>query len=94
MGRNDSIEAYWQRVFHDCAMAWYNYLIFERETMVPKLRRLSLNQIVHLHYRFAFDQPNFLRSIQPPLDSTSPVFQWLERHVPIETTIANTAAPS
>ena len=48
-----------------------------------------LHEIVHIHYRFAFYEPGFLRSVQPPLDGDSEILRWLERYLPLEATITN-----
>jgi hypothetical protein len=63
--------------------ARYNYLIYRRAMMIPALRMLPLNELVHIHYRSAFDEPGFLRSVQPPLDEEGGVLLWLEQYLPL-----------
>jgi hypothetical protein len=70
----------------------YNYLIFKRPTMIPLLRGLPLHELVHLHYRSAFYAPGFLKSVRPPFDPECPIFQWLERHLPLDRTIMEPVA--
>jgi hypothetical protein len=65
----------------------YNYLIYRRSIMIPPLRGLLLNELVHIHYRFAFYKPGFLRSVQPSLGGEGAVSRWLEQHLPLEPTI-------
>jgi hypothetical protein len=65
----------------------YNYLVYRRPIMIPPLRQLLLSQVVHLHYRFAFYKPGFLRSVQPSLGLDGPVLPWLERYLPLQPTI-------
>ena len=66
----------------------YNYLIYKRAILIPPLHLLQLKQLVHIHYRFAFSEPNFLRSVKPPLNTSCPILQWLERYLPQVPTIA------
>jgi hypothetical protein len=65
----------------------YNYLIYRRPIMIAPLRLLRLNQLVHIHYRFAFYKPDFLRSVQPPFDVDCAILEWLEQFLPLEPTI-------
>ncbi len=54
--------------------------------MIPPIRLLPLNQIVHIHYRHAFYKPDFLRCVQPPFDLTCPILRWLDHFLPLEPT--------
>jgi hypothetical protein len=62
----------------------YNYLIYRRPILIPPLRVLQLKQLAHIHYRYVFSEPNFLRTVQPALDTACPILQWLERYLPLE----------
>ncbi len=72
----------------------YNYLIFKRPIMVAPLNGLPLNQIVHIHYRSAFEEPGFLRSVDPPFDRGCPIFRWLERSLPLKSSISDQGEPA
>jgi hypothetical protein len=65
----------------------YNYLIFRRAQLAAPWDRAQLEAVVHVHYRGAFAEPGFLRSLCPPLDANSAVLNWLEQHLPLAATV-------
>jgi hypothetical protein len=67
----------------------YNYLIYRRPILNEPLRALQLRDIVHIHYRYAFSEPDFLRSIQPPFDAACPILEWLDCYLPLQPVFAD-----
>jgi hypothetical protein len=65
----------------------YNYPIQKRALLPPRLRRMDLTDIVHVHYHRWFNLPGFLERVEPPLDRTSEPFRWLAERLPLEPTI-------
>ena len=64
----------------------YNYLIYRRHHLSDRWRAAPLAELIHIHYRNAFDEPGYLRSVVPALDPRDQVFQWLEPWLPLKTT--------
>src|SRR5215471_840508 len=62
----------------------YNYLIYRRHRLKSPWREAALAQLVHVHYRTFFNKPDFLRSLQPPLDPTEEIVRWLDQYLPFE----------
>jgi hypothetical protein len=65
--------------------ARYNYPLqfVERPMLGSTLREAQLEELVHVHYRFGFNVPGYLRLLRPPLDHSSEIVRWLERHLPL-----------
>jgi hypothetical protein len=62
----------------------YNYLIFKRHQLAPPWRDAQLEELVHVHYRRCFNVPDYLRTLEPPLETTSEIVRWLEQYLPLE----------
>ncbi len=62
----------------------YNYLIYRRPHLRSPWREAQLEELIHVHYRFWFNTPDFLRLIRPPLDPASETLQWLDQYLPFE----------
>jgi hypothetical protein len=62
----------------------YNYLIYYRPLMAEPWRSLPLEGMVHVHYRYWFNRPNFLADVRPPIDPGSRVARWLGTRLPLE----------
>jgi hypothetical protein len=65
----------------------YNYLIYRRPSLKKPWGEAQLDQLVHVHYRYWFNMPNFLRLIRPSLDPSREIIRWLEEYLPFEPTI-------
>jgi hypothetical protein len=61
----------------------YNYLIFKRPQLTPHWRDAQLEELVHVHYRRCFQQPGYLRAVEPPLEPASEIVRWLEQYLPL-----------
>ncbi len=62
----------------------YNYLIYKRpEPHFPR-RTAQFEQLIHVHYRFWFNHPDFFRLVRPPFDPDSEIVQWLDEYLPFE----------
>jgi hypothetical protein len=64
----------------------YNYPLqrVERHLLPAPWREARLEELVHVHYRFWFHLPGYLRRLDPPLDPDGAVFRWLEPRLPLE----------
>jgi hypothetical protein len=64
----------------------YNYplQLLERPLLPPPWREARLEDLLHVHYRFWFHLPGFLRQLEPPLDPGGEVFRWLEPQLPLQ----------
>ena len=62
----------------------YNYLIYRRSQLGSPWREARLEDLVHVHYRHWFNEKNFLRQVEPPLDPTSEILQWLDQYLPFD----------
>jgi hypothetical protein len=65
--------------------ARYNYPLqfVERQMLDPARSAAQLEELVHVHYRFGFNVPGYLRLLRPPLDHSSEIVQWLEHQLPL-----------
>jgi hypothetical protein len=66
----------------------YNYLIYRRPRLKQPWAGVQLEELVHVHYRYWFNMPNFLRLIRPSLDPSGEIMRWLEGHLPFEPIIS------
>src|ERR1041385_1792146 len=57
----------------------YNYLLFKRSQLAPPLRDARLEELIHVHYRRCFEVPRYLRTVEPPLETSSEIVRWLEQ---------------
>ena len=71
----------------------YNYLLYRRPELVSPAREAQLEDLIHVHYRFWFNQPGYLRQIQPSFNPSSEVLLWLDRYLPFQP-IIDGAVPS
>jgi hypothetical protein len=64
----------------------YNYPLqfVERQMLGSPLGESQLEELVHVHYRFGFNVPGYLRLLRPPLDPSSEIARWLEQHLPLK----------
>jgi hypothetical protein len=64
----------------------YNYPLqrVERRLLPPPWGEARLEDLAHVHYRFWFHLPGYLRHLDPPLDPSGEVFRWLEPQLPLE----------
>jgi hypothetical protein len=62
----------------------YNYLLYRRPELGSPAREAQLEELIHVHYRFWFNQPGYLRQIQPSFNLSSKVLQWLDRYLPFQ----------
>jgi hypothetical protein len=62
----------------------YNYLIYYRSRLPAPWGDIPLEGLIHVHYRYWFNRPHFLRDLRPPLDPLSPVARWLDAYLPLE----------
>lgn len=65
----------------------YNYLIYRRPFLKDGWEQAQLGEILHVHYRFWFNRPGFLRLIRPAFDEASDVVKWLSRFLPLDPVI-------
>ena len=65
----------------------YNYLLYRRAELSLPAREAQLEDLIHIHYRFWFNQAGYLRQIQPSFNPSSKVLQWLDRHLPFQPVI-------
>lgn len=64
----------------------YNYPLqrVERSLLPAPWGEARLEDLAHVHYRFWFHLPGYLRHLDPPLDPDDEVFRWLEPRLPLE----------
>ncbi len=62
----------------------YNYLIYRRPLLASPWREARLEDLIHVHYRHWFNEKNYLRQVEPPLDPTSEIIQWLDQYLPLD----------
>lgn len=67
--------------------ATYNYPLPKRRKLPPKMRRLELADLVHVHYHRWGHLPGFLGEVRPPLDPGSERYRWLAERLPLTPTI-------
>jgi hypothetical protein len=60
----------------------YNYLIYRRSELCSPYREAQLEDLVHIHYISKFSVPGYLRQVQPPLNPSSEILEWLEQYIP------------
>lgn len=65
----------------------YNYLIYRRPRLQEPWSNAQFEDLIHVHYRYWFNMPGFLRLIRPSLDPSGEIFKWLEGHLPLEPAI-------
>lgn len=64
--------------------AVYNYPLPHRSAVAPAARDLTLDQLVHVHYRLWFHLPDALAEVSPAFDSAGERYRWLEQRLPLE----------
>jgi hypothetical protein len=62
----------------------YNYLIYKRPRLPLPFRNLPLGDLIHIHYRYWFQRPNFLEDIRPSIPADDRVVRWLAPFLPLE----------
>lgn len=60
----------------------YNYNLQLRALYAPAERSADLAELVHIHYHLCFNQPDFLQTVDPPLDRHSAIYRWLNGYLP------------
>jgi hypothetical protein len=65
----------------------YNYLLYRRPELGSPAREAQLEDLIHVHYRFWFNQPGYLREIRPSFNPSSRVLRWLDRYLPFQPVI-------
>jgi hypothetical protein len=81
-----SLAATFGRVFDRVrVLDWrYNYLLYRRPELGSPAREAQLEDLIHVHYRFWFNQPGYLHRIQPSFIPSSEIIQWLDRYLPFQ----------
>jgi hypothetical protein len=65
----------------------YNYPLPKRRKLPPEMRKLELEELVHVHYHRWGHLPGFLDEVHPRLDPASERYRWLEERFPLDPTI-------
>ena len=62
----------------------YNYLIYQRPRLPEPFRAIPLGELIHIHYRYWFHRPDFLKDVRRRSRPTTGVVHWLGPHLPLE----------
>lgn len=65
----------------------YNFPLPWRHRLSEPWRHAQLDELVHVHYHQWFNRPDYLSSLQPPLDLSAERARWLEELLPFHPTI-------
>ena len=65
----------------------YSYPLPKRIKLPAEMQSLDLADLVHVHGHRWLHLPGFLTEVDPPLDSGSERYRWLDERLPLEPTI-------
>jgi hypothetical protein len=67
----------------------YNYplQLLIRPALHSPFREAQLEDLIHVHYRFWLNHPDFWKLVQPPLNQDSEIVQWLNQYLPLKPVI-------
>ena len=66
----------------------YNYPLPKRTLLPESMQALDLDDLVHVHGHRWLHLPGFLTEVEPALDSSGPIYRWLDERLPLKPEIS------